>query len=86
MKGFKEFKPLIKLLGKEKKRLIIASSMIFINGIAEIFTGYLMGAAIETITKMNLTLALMYLLIYLGIELTIDGFFIHLAYSMLYIL
>ena len=84
MKGLKEFRPLIKLLGKEKKRLIIASVMIFINGIAEIFTGYLNGAAIESITKMNLTLALIYLLIYLGIELTIDGFFIHLAYSMLY--
>ena len=84
MKSLKEFKPLIKLLGKEKKRLIIASAMIFINGIAEIFTGYLNGAAIESITKMNLSLALMYLLIYLGIELTIDGFFIHLAYSMLY--
>ena len=84
MKGLKEFRPLIKLLGKEKKRLIIASLMIFINGIAEIFTGYLNGAAIESITKMNLTLALIYLLIYLGIELTIDGFFIHLAYSMLY--
>ena len=84
MKSLKEFKPLIKLLGKEKKRLIIASIMIFINGIAEIFTGYLNGSAVESITKMNLKMSLIYLLIYLGIELTIDGFFVHTAYSMLY--
>jgi len=84
MKSLKEFKPLIKLIGKEKGRLIIASIIIFIHGIAEITTGYLNGAAVESITKMELKHALIYLLIYLGIELTIDGFLIHKANSMLY--
>ena len=83
MKSIKEFKPLIKLIGKEKNRLIIASIIIFINGIAEIFTGYLNGSAVESITKMQLKPALIYLLIYLVLELTIDGFLYHKAYSML---
>ena len=84
MKSLKEFKPLIKLIGKEKNKLIIASIIIFINGIAEIFTGFLNGRAVESITKMELKNAIIYLLIYLGIELTIDGFLIHKANSMLY--
>ena len=84
MKSLKEFKPLIKLLDKEKSKLIIASILIFANGIAEIFTGYLNGAAVESITKLQLKSALVYLLIYLFIELTLDGFVVHSAYSMLY--
>ena len=84
MKNLKEFKPLIKLIGKEKCKLIIASILIFINGISEIATGYLNGSAIEKITKMNLKGALLYLIIYFAIELIIDGFMIHKANSMLY--
>ena len=84
MKSIKEFRPLIKLLGKEKFRLIIASIIIFIHGIAEIFTGYLNGSAVEAITKMELKSAVIYLLIYLFIELTFDGVFIHIGNSMLY--
>ena len=84
MKNLKEFKPLIKLIGKEKGKLIIASIIIFLHGISEIFTGYLNGSAVEEITNMHLKSALIYLLIYLGLELTIDGFLIHKANSMLY--
>ena len=84
MKGIKEFRPLIKLLGKEKIRLIIASIIIFMHGIAEIFTGYLNGSAVEAITKMELNRAVVYLLIYLFIELTFDGVFIQIGNSMLY--
>lgn len=84
MKSLKEFKPLIKLLGKEKGKLILASMLIFASSIADIFTGYLNGAAIESITNMNLRLALIYLLIYLLLELTMGGVVIHTAYSMLY--
>ena len=84
MKGIKEFKPLIKLLGKEKIKLIIASIIIFMHGIAEIFTGYLNGSAVEAITKMELNRAVVYLLIYLFIELTFDGAFIQIGNSMLY--
>ena len=84
MKSIKEFKPLIKLIGKEKNKLIIASIIIFMNGIFEISTGYLNGKAVESITKMEIKNALIYLLIYLGIELTIDGLLLHKANSMLY--
>ena len=84
MKGIKEFKPLIKLLGKEKFRLIIASIIIFLHGMAEIFTGYLNGSAVEAITKMQLKSAVIYLLIYLFIELTFDGIFSQIGNSMLY--
>lgn len=84
MKNLKEFKPLIKLIGKDKNRLIIASSIIFIHGICEIFTGYLNGAAVEAITNMEIKKSLIYLIIYLTMELTIDGAFIHIAKSMLH--
>lgn len=84
MKNLKEFKPLIKLIGKDKNRLIIASSIIFIHGICEIFTGYLNGAAVEAITNMEIKKSLIYLIVYLTMELTIDGAFIHIANSMLH--
>lgn len=84
MKSLKEFKPLIRLIGEDKKKLIIASIIIFTSGIAEIFTGYLNGAAVEAITKLDMNAALMYLGIYFGIEITFDGFILHKANSMLY--
>ena len=84
MKKLKEFKPLIKLINEDKKILIIASIIIFISGIAEIFTGYLNGAAVEAITKFKLKNALIYLGIYLFLELTFNGIIIHKANSMLY--
>ena len=84
MKNIKEFKPLIKLVSEEKNRLIIASIIIFISGIAEIFTGYLNGEAVEAITNLELKKALIYLGIYFLIEITFDGIFRHKANSMLY--
>ena len=68
-KDLKEFIPLWKLIKEEKVKLIVASSLILIAGIAEIATGYLNGAAVESITNMALKNAVIYLLIYLGIEL-----------------
>ena len=84
MKSLKEFKPLIRLIDKDKKKLVIASIIIFMSGIAEIFTGYLNGAAVEAITKLDVNAALMYLGIYFGIEITFDGIVLHKANSMLY--
>ena len=69
MKNIKEFIPLWKLIKEEKVKLIIASTLILIAGIAEIATGYLNGAAVESITNLALKNAVIYLLIYLGIEL-----------------
>ena len=84
MKSLKEFKPLIKLIGEDKNKLILASILIFISGIAEIFTGYLNGAAVEAITNLELKAALIYLGIYLILELTLDGSILHFANSILY--
>ena len=84
MKNLKEFKPLMNLLGKEKKKLIIASIIIFINGIASICTGYLNGAAVESITNLQVKLALTYLVIYFLLEIIINGIMLHIANSMLY--
>ena len=84
MKNLKEFKPLIKLLGEDKKRLIIASILIFITSISEIFTGYLNGAAVEAITNIEIKKSLLYLGIYFTIEVLIKGGLSHIANSMLY--
>ena len=84
MKNLKEFKPLIKLIGEDKKRLILASILIFVAGIAEIFTGYLNGAAVEAITNVQIKAALIYLGIYFLLELTLDGSVLHFANSILY--
>ena len=84
MKGIKEFKPLIKLIAEDKKKLIVASLIIFLSGISEIFTGYLNGAAVESITKLDLKAALMFLGIYFTIEITLDGAFLHYAKSLLH--
>lgn len=84
MKNLKEFKPLIKLIDKDKYKLIIASILIFISGIFEIFTGYLNGAAVEAITKLQIKMALIYLGIYFVIEISFCGAIQHIATSMLH--
>ena len=61
MKNLKEFRPLIKLIGNDKIRLILASILIFISGIATIFTGYLNGAEVEAITNLQVKNALIFL-------------------------
>ena len=84
MKSLKEFRPLIKLIKEDKKKLIIASIIIFASGICEIFTGYLNGRAVEEITKLNVISSLIYLGIYFILEVTMDGVLLHKANSMLY--
>ncbi len=84
MKKFSEFKPLIKLLSEDKGKLIIASAIIFLSGLSEIFTGYLNGAALEAITNLDIINALKFLGIYFMLELTIDGALLHYARSILY--
>ena len=73
MNSLKEFKPLIKLIDKDKNKLILASFLIFISGIAEIFTGYLNGKAVDSITNLDIKAALICLGIYFLIEITLDG-------------
>lgn len=84
MKSLNEFKPLVKLLSEDKTKLIIASIIIFMGGLSEIFTGYLNGSAIEAMSNLELINALKFLGIYFVIELTVDGIFMHYANSILY--
>lgn len=84
MKSIKELKPLLKLIKEEKGKIIFASIIILTQGISEIFTGYLNGRAVESITNMEIKNALFYLLIYFLIGLTIDGVFYHKASAILY--
>ena len=84
MKSLKEFKSLIKFVGEEKGKLIFASIIIFLSGIFSIFTGYLNGSAVESITNFELKKALIYLGIYFFIEVTIQGLLVYKANSILY--
>ena len=84
MKNLKEFKPLIKLVKKDIKRIILASTIIFLSGICEIFTGYLNGRVVEAITNLEIKKALIFLAIYFVLELTIDGIILQKANSVLY--
>ena len=80
MKNIKEFKTLFNFVKEYKTKLIIASIMIFISGICDIFTGYLNGGAVTEITKG----ALIYLGIYFAIEIIVGGILIHVSNSILY--
>lgn len=84
MKNIKEFKTLFKFVKEYKTKLIIASIMIFISGICDIFTGYLNGGAVTEITKLNIKGSLIYLGIYFAIEIIVGGILIHVSNSILY--
>ena len=84
MKNLKEFKSLIKFIKEDINKLILASIIIFISGICDIFTGYLNGKVVESITQLEVKKALIFLGIYFLIELTMDGIVLHKANSTLY--
>lgn len=84
MKNLKEFVPLLKLLKTEKKKLVFASILLFVGSLSSILTGYLNGAAVESITNLDIKMAITYLFIYFCIEMTADGTVIHYANSILY--
>ena len=52
MKNMKEFKPLWKLIKEERVKIIVASVLIFLVQFMDIFTAYLNGAAVESISKL----------------------------------
>ena len=83
-KNLKEFIPLIKLVKEDLKKIILASIVIFISGITDIFTGYLNGKVVEAITNLDIKKALIFLGIYFIIEITMDGIILHKANSVLY--
>ena len=84
MKNLKEFKPLIKLVKEDINKLIFASIIIFMAGICGIFTGYLNGKVVDSITKLDIRNALIFLGIYFILEITMDGVILHKANSILY--
>lgn len=84
MKNLSEIKPLLKLIGKEKYKIFIAAGLIFLNGIASIFTGYLNGAAVEAITNLNIKKAIIFLAVYFILEVVVDGIIINNSNSMLF--
>ena len=83
-KDLKEFIPLIKLVKEDLKKIILASIVIFISGITDIFTGYLNGKVVESITSLDIKKALIFLGVYFILEITIDGIILHKANSVLY--
>jgi len=83
MKDIKNLRPLWNIMKEEKLKLMIASILIFIAELSEVFTGYLNGVAVESITNLALQKALIYLGIYLGIRLICDSYLSTTANSML---
>lgn len=83
-KELKEFIPLIKLVKEDLKKIILASTFIFISSLADIFTGYLNGRVVEAITNLDIKKAFIFLGIYFLIEITMDGIVLHKANSILY--
>ena len=53
MKNLREFKPILNLLKEEKKKFIFFCILLFVVESTSIFSGYLNGAAVEEITKLN---------------------------------
>lgn len=64
MKKLKEFKPLINLLKEDKWKFIFFCTLLLVVESTSVFSGYLNGAAVEEITKLNLDKSLFYLFIY----------------------
>lgn len=83
-KNLKEFIPLIKLVKEDLNKIILASIVIFISGITDIFTGYLNGKVVESITSLDIKKALIFLGVYFVLEITMDGIILHKANSVLY--
>ena len=74
-KKFKEFVPLWRFIKEDRKKFILFNLGLFLSSFSFLFTGYLNGAAIESITKHKLGLAIMFFLIYFFMELIIDDCF-----------
>ena len=69
MKNLKDFKTIFHFIKEYKMRIIFCTIVIFIGSLSEILVGYLNGLAIESITKMNLKLAILALVLYFFSEI-----------------
>lgn len=79
----KKYKTIWNLLKEDKKNLIISSILLVLASLATLPTGFLNGAATESITKYELKNAFIYLIIYLLIEVLMEGVLYSSASSML---
>ena len=75
MKKLKQFKPIIDLLKEEKWKFIFFCIVLFIIQAGSILEGYLNGSAVESVTKLNLKAALIYLGIYFVYEICYAVFY-----------
>ena len=74
MKNLKEFKPLWNFVKEDRGKFIFAAILIFMVEISSVFTGYLNGMAVESITKLMIKESLLYLGIYFILRLFFDGY------------
>lgn len=72
MKKFKEFIPLWKFVKEDRKRIIFLISILFAASLSSLFTGYLIGYALESITQKHLNKAIISLVIYFLNSVLID--------------
>lgn len=69
MKKLREFKPILELLKEDKKKFIFYCIVLFIIQSGSILEGHLNGSAVESVTKLNLKAALIFLGIYFIYEI-----------------
>lgn len=69
----KKYKYLIKYLKEDKFKIILSIILIIIVGISNLFVGYLNGASVEAITNYELKKAIIYLGVYLLINIIFDS-------------
>lgn len=74
-KKFKEFLPLWRFIKEDRKKFILFNIGLFLSSFSFLFTGYLNGAAIESITKHKLGLAITFFLTYFTMEIIVDSVF-----------
>lgn len=79
MKKLKDFKPILKYFKQYKVILIVSTIVIFITNLNYIFTGYLNGAAIESVVNNQIKASIIYLLIYFILNIIV-GFISRLIY------
>lgn len=72
MKSIKDFKLVLNYFKKYKVLLIVSSIIIFLTNVNYIFTGYLNGAAVESIINNQVVASIKYLLIYFILNIILD--------------
>ncbi len=83
MKNLKEFKPLWNFVKEDRGKFIFAALLIFMVEMSSVFTGYLNGMAVESITKLMIKESLLYLGIYFVLRLLFDGYISTVSSAML---